>query len=94
MSHRCRKLDNGTRASSYELDLDERGYPIGIKVPNAVGPMWGELREHSEVTTGSMSRCQRKRILRSVATLVWCKSVQVVSISGLLLYLLFRWPTR
>lgn len=56
--------------------------------------MWGELREHSEVTNGSMSRCQRKHILRPVATLVWCKFVHVISISYLLLYLLFGWPTR
>lgn len=67
---------------------------MGFKVPKAVGPMWGELREHSEVTNGSMSRCQRKHILRPVATLVRCKFVQDISFSCLLLYLLFRWPTR
>lgn len=69
---------------------------MGIKVPNTVEPMWGELQEHRHVTAGTpwtVSSCQRKRILRSVATLVWCTLEQIVSISCFLLYLPFR-PTR
>jgi hypothetical protein len=60
---------------------------MGIKVPNTVEPMWGELQEHPKVTTGTVSSCQRKPILRSVATLVWNTLEQIVSISCLLLYL-------
>ena len=66
---------------------------MGIKVPSTVEPMWGQQREHCEVTTGTLSSCQRKRILQPIATLVWCKLVQVVSILCLLLYLPFR-PRR
>lgn len=66
---------------------------MGIKVPNTVEPMWGELQEHRKVTAGTVSSCQRKRILRSVVTLVWCTLEQIVSISYLLLYLPFK-PTR
>lgn len=63
---------------------------MGIKVPNTVEPMWGELQEHHRVTAGTVSSSQRKRILRSVAILFWCALDHIVSISYLLLYLLFK----
>jgi hypothetical protein len=62
---------------------------MGIKVPNTVEPMWGELQEHRKVTSGNVSSCQRKRFLRSVAILVWCALEQIISISYLLLHLPF-----
>lgn len=82
--------DDGTRASSCGLDLYEWVYSVGIKVPSTVEPMWGELREHCEETIGTVSSCQRKHILRSVAALVWCKFTQIIYISWLLLYLPYR----
>lgn len=94
MSRRRQSPDDGTRASSYGLDLYEWVYSIGIKVPSTVEPVWGELREHREETIGTVSSCQRKHILRSVAALVWCKFAQVIDILWFLLYHSFRRQIR
>jgi hypothetical protein len=95
MSHSRRSFDDGTKTSSCGLSLYEWIYSMGIKVPNTVEPMWGQQREQCDVTTGTfdLSSCQRKRILQPIATLVWCKLVQVVSVLCLQPYLPFR-PRR
>ncbi|KAM0707886.1 hypothetical protein Q7P35_004535 [Cladosporium inversicolor] len=88
---RCRQnFDDASKASTCKLTLYEWRCPKGIDLTNTAEPLVGQLLDLHKVT--SASTCQRKHILRPVAAFVWCKLVQAISISCLLLYLPFRPP--
>lgn len=90
---RCRQsFDDATKASTCELTLYEWRCPKGIDLTNTAEPLVGQLLDRHKVTTASTY--QRKHILLPFAALIWCKLVQAISISSLLLCFPFGPPRR
>ena len=83
-------FDDASKASTCDLTLHERRRSKGTDSTNTAEPLVGQLLDRHEATIASS--CQRKHILRPVAAFVWCKLVQAISISSLLLYCPFRPP--
>ena len=76
-------FDDASKASTCDLTLHERRRSKGTDSTNTAEPLVGQLLDRHKVTTASTY--QRKHILLPFAALIWCKLVQAISISSLLL---------